>query len=377
VSSAAASVVPTHAALSRIVARNLGMTPAQLAADLGPARRDDFDDVLAFRRAHLHVTPRWHDAAHLRWRYHFGDAAAGFGDLQVLRRHGEVIAILGLENLACVVDSARIDGVRGMDLLVRRDVHESGLGTWLNQWMVEQYPFVLAMGANAQSIGIVRRLFQPLPPRLTFTHPIDIAPFAARRWPHMTGVVSAVAPIANAAIALRDSLAQSGRSRGLEVQPVDRFTDAMLPKPAVATVQVLRTAAHLNRRLLDNPRRPCHAALVRRDGRPAGYMAWADTQDAAGNPELRVADWQCDRPPVFTALLDAAVAEARARHCSCVRVVLQDAREQQLAGAAGFASSARDEGRVVGVQSGDAELAARLARARWALTDATDDADGF
>jgi hypothetical protein len=373
---AAPTALPSHAALTKIVARNLGIAPARLAAGLAPAGREDFTAVLAFRRAHLHVTPRWDDAAHLRWRYRFGDAAAGFGDLHLLRREGEIIALLGLEHITCVVDGQALDGVRGMDLLVRRDLHESGLGTWLNQWMVEQHSFALAMGANANSLGIVRRLFQPLAPRLTFTHPIDIAPFAARRWPRLGAVVAAVAPIANAAIALRDGWSLGGRTRDVDIVPLARFADP-LPPPATASVHVQRLASHLNRRLLDNPRRPCRAVLARRQGRPAGYIAWADTQDAAGNAELLVMDWQYDRPSTFTSLLGAAVAEARTRHCTCVRIVLQDDHEQQLAGAGGFASSQDDEGRVVGVQSRDAALARRLAGARWALTDATDDADGF
>ncbi len=54
------------------------------------------------------------------------------------------------------------------------------------------------------------------------------------------------------------------------------------------------------------------------------------------------------------------------------------AAEAELRSArAGFLPSSDDEGRPCGVQSRDAELAARLARAPWALTDLHDDADGF
>jgi hypothetical protein len=60
-----------------------------------------------------------------------------------------------------------------------------------------------------------------------------------------------------------------------------------------------------------------------------------------------------------------------------VRLLLQDEASQRVAARAGFLPSSDDDGRPCGVQSRDAGLAARLARAPWALTDLHDDADGF
>ena len=48
-----------------------------------------------------------------------------------------------------------------------------------------------------------------------------------------------------------------------------------------------------------------------------------------------------------------------------------------LAARAGFMPSRDDEGRLCGVQSRDPSLAARLAKARWGLTDVSDDSDGY
>ncbi len=366
-------------ALTRIVARNIGVTPAQLSAGLLNAGAADFDDVLAFRRQHLHASSRWDDAAYLRWRYRFGNAAAGFGDLWVLRRDGATLGILGLENLRCTVGGGDpLDGVRGMDLLVRRDLVDTGLGGWLNQCMLESFPFALAMGANANSMGIVRRMFRPLPARRTFTHPIDARPFAARRWPRLRTAITAAAPVANGALALRGAWHMRGALAGLHVEPVPRFTEAMLPAPVVddpARVHVVRPAAHLNRRLLDNPRRACQVRVAQRGPSPVGYVAWAFGADVEGNTEMHIVDWQCEAPPLLRSLLRVAVGEAFAQACSCVRVVLQDTEEQSIAEAAGFVSARDDDGRITGVQAKDSALARRLVQARWALTDVTDDAD--
>ena len=367
-----------HVALTRIVARNIGISPQQLGAGLVSAGTGDFDDVLSFRREHLHASSRWDDAAYLRWRYRFGDVAAGFGDMWVLRRGGETLGILGLENLRCVLDGSTLDGVRGMDLLVRRDLIDTGLGSWLNQCMLERFPFALAMGANVNSLGIVRRMFRPLPSRRTFTHPIDARPFAARRWPRWRTVIAAASPLANGALALRTAWRMRGALAGLHVEPVARFTDAMLPVPIdadPAMARVSRPAAHLNRRLLDNPRRSCQARTALRGRLPVGYVAWAFGADSGGHTEMHIVDWQFEAPPVFRALLRAAVAEAASQGCSCVRAVLQDPEEQLIAEAAGFVSARDDDGRVTGVQAKDIALAQRLVRARWALTDITDDAD--
>lgn len=367
-----------HVTLTRIVARNVGLAPRQLAAGLVNAGACDLDDVLAFRHRHLHATLSWDDAAYLRWRYRFGDAAAGFGDLWVLRHDGETLGILGLESLRCVVGGATLDGVRGMDLLVRRDLVDTGLGSWLNQCMLEQFPFALAMGANANSMGIVRRMFRPLPSRRTFTHVIDVRPFASRRWSRWRTAIAAAAPVANGALALRGAWRMRGALADLRVEPVARFTDAALPAPIdhdPARVRVVRTAAHLNRRLLDNPRRACQVRVARRGQLSVGYVVWAFPAHGDGKAEMHIVDWQFESPPVFRALLRVAVGEAISQGCSCVRVLLQDFEEQRLAQGAGFLSARDDDGRITGVQAKDSDLAQRLVQAHWALTDVTDDAD--
>lgn len=377
------TAIPPYPTLTRLVARNLGCDGAALIASLGAAGVADLADVLAFRQAHLHVPVRWPDEAYMRWRYRWDDAAPGFGPLWLLRREGQLLAMLGLETLLCLHEGTVLEGVRGMDLLVRPDLLETGLGVWLNATLVERHTFALAMGANANSHGIVSRLFRPLRPRRTYTHPLDLGPFMARHWPRWRTVSAAARPAANAGLALRRRwLLHSAmpRQARVEVRPVERLDADCIPAPALRAaraVHVCRDATHLNRRLLENPRRGAQIRVARAGGRLLGYVATATATDPGGRTETHVVDWQCTDAPAFRVLLADTVRVARQARHSCVRVVLQDAEEQQLAVSCGFHAARDDDGRIAGVQSRDSALADRLAQARWKLTDATDDADGF
>lgn len=374
------TALPVYPTLTRVVARSLGLAAAELEGALRPAGPQDFDDVLAFRRQHLHVPIRWPDGDYLRWRYRWTPGGEGFGDFWLLRRAGEPIAALGLESLACRFDSRTLRGVRGMDLLVRPDCRDSGLGVWLNATLIERHPFAIAMGANENSAGMVRRLFRPLRPRRTFTHPLDLGPFLARRWPRLRALAPALGPAANAGLAVRRRWLLGGAAGPLSFGAQAQLGDADIPVAAPSegpAVHVVRDAAYLNRRLLQNPRRPARVRVLPGHGRVAGYMASATGIDPDGRAETHIVDWQCEGADALRRLLAQEVALAREAGHTCVRIVLQDPREEDVAQACGFVPARGDPGRLAGVQSRDAELAARLEQARWALTDASDDVDGF
>lgn len=370
--------LPAHDKLGRLVARSLGLDEPTLREGLRPATVDDLPDVLALRREHLLPGHEWDDDAYLRWRYRLGREGAGFGELWCVRAHGRVLATIGVEDLPVDVDGQSLTGAQVMDLLVRPEAQESGLGIWLNQAMLARHPFTLAVGANQNSAGIVRRLFEPLAPRLTFTHPLDLGPFVRRRWPTLAGT-PLVTRVANAGLSLRRLALHWGRPRGFTVESATRL-DPELTAPVsrgAAGVHLRHHGAYLQRRLLDNPRRPLALRVVRRGDTVAGLIAWAVEADDLGRPELHLIDWRHDGDEALLVLLHEALREAAAQGCTCVRLLLQDTASQRVAARAGFLPSSDDEGRPCGVQSRDAELAARLAHAPWALTDLHDDADGF
>lgn len=371
-----ASRLPEHEKLGRLVARSLAVEPTALQLGLNPALLADLPDIMALRQEHLAI--EWDDNAYLRWRYRLGRTEAGFGDLWCLRVRGQVIAIIGVETLQAEADDVTLVGAQVMDLLVRPEAQESGLGIWLNQAMLARHDFTLAVGANQNSAGIVRRMFEPLTPRMTFTHPLDMGPFVRRRWPQVAALPLAVRA-ANGGLALRRLALRRHLPRGLALEGAEGL-DPATAIPAMkdpAGVHLRRDAGYLEQRLLHNPRRRLVLRVARRDGAVAGLVAWSMEVDDRGRPELHVIDWHHDREDTLLALLHDAIREAAAQRCSCVRILLQDSALQRVAARAGFMPSHHDEGRLCGVQSRDSALATRLAKACWSLTDASDDSDAY
>ena len=370
--------IPDHDKLTRLVARSLGVEASTLQLGLNPALLADLPEVAALRREHLHLSEQWDDRAYLRWRYRLGRTASGFGDLWCLRARGRIMAIIGVEELQVELDGQALNGAQVMDLLVRPEAQEAGVGVWLNQAMLARYDFTLAVGANQNSAGIVRRLFEPLTPRRTFTHPLDLTPFVRRRWPSLAATPLAMR-VGNAGLALWRLALRTRRPHGLSMENTPRLDPAQ-PIPSTrdpAQVRLRHNSAYLQQRLLHNPRRQLTLRVARRQGAVVGLIAWAVESDDRGRPELHVVDWHHDGEDTLLGLLHGAVREAAAQRCSCVRLMLQDDAAQRVAARAGFMPSRDDEGRLCGVQSRDRALAARLARARWSLTDMSDDSDGF
>ena len=370
------SRLPEHEKLGRLVARSLGLDATALQVGLTIALLADLPDIIALRRTQLHGG--WDDNAYLRWRYRLGRSTGGFGDLWCVRAEDQLVAIIGVEALRAELDGQMLAGGQVMDLLVRPEAQETGLGIWLNQAMLARYDFTLAVGANQNSAGIVRRMFEPLPPRLTFTHPLDLAPFVRRRWPVVAGLPLAMR-VANGGLTLWRLALRRHRPRDLTLESTTQL-DPALAVPATrdpASVRLQHDSAYLQQRLLNNPRRQLVMREARRNGAVVGLIAWSMEADDRGRSELHVIDWHHDNDATLLGLLNDAVREAAARRCSCVRLTLQDSASQRVAARAGFLPSRDDEGRLCGVQSRDPALAMRLTKARWGLTDASDDSDAI
>ncbi|MBX3608534.1 MAG: hypothetical protein KF871_01445 [Hydrogenophaga sp.] len=369
--------VPGLAALGRLVARSLGIDVSTLEASLQPVTLDELPDVTEFRRTHLSLSDAWDDPGYLQWRYRLGRDQGGFGELWRVRSQGRLLAILGLEQMEIMLQGEVTQGAQVMDLLVHPDAQESGLGVWINQALLARQAFTLAVGANQNSAGIVRRLFLPLAPRLTLTHLLDLRPFVERRWPRLARLPLATR-LANVGLACwRWTLLRQG-DRNIALHTVTRLDS--LPAEGghgPNTVQRRHSADYLQRRLFNNPRRALSVRLASRGEAVIGLIAWAVEHDDLGRPELHIVHWQHDQPDTFIALLQDAVRQANALRCTCVRVLLQDQATQDAALRVGFLHARHDPGRPCGVQASDADLAQRLARATWSLTDLTDDSDGY
>jgi hypothetical protein len=371
---------PPLAVTSRLAARALGLSADGLEAALRPATREELPAILAFRRQHLGDRIGWDDARYLPWRYHFGRSDQGFGELWALRREGELLAIIGSETMVCTDGLRTLHGQRLMDILVRPDLADSGLGAWLNQAMFEHTDFTIAVGANRFSKGLVTRLFAPLAPMHTSVHPLHWQPFLERnRAPaslkHMVARSGGVLMSGWAAALRWQSV------HGLALRPVEHFEEGLDALPPCAlhqsgTVQLVRTGSYLNRRLLANPRVRLETLGAYRGGQRAAYIAWHLRQHPDRAPELYIVDWHigADRPLLsWGVLLRAAIATARQRGCSSVRLATQQSGLPPLRRRHGFFESRDSSTAMVGLHSGP--LAAAWHNVPWALTRLCDDGD--
>lgn len=181
--SAGTPALPDYGKTTRLVARALKLQPAQLEAALRPATLDDLDAVVSLRRRVCGQDIHWDDAPYLRWRYRLGRSGQGMGELWVLVRDGELLAMVGTEDM-----TVRVAGVSTpvhclMDLLVNPAWQDIGMGLWLNQAMAQRHPNVLAVGCNENSSGLVNRAFRPLAGRRTHVRPIRFDHYMGRRVP--------------------------------------------------------------------------------------------------------------------------------------------------------------------------------------------------
>jgi GNAT superfamily N-acetyltransferase len=371
---------PPLAVTSRLVARALDLSAMGLHAALSPATLNELPAVLDFRRQHLGTRIGWDDARYLPWRYHLGRSDIGFGDLWMLRRHGDLLALIGSESMVCTDGLHTQRGQRLMDILVRPDLADTGLGAWLNQALFEHTDFTIAVGANRFSKGLVTRLFAPLAPMHTSVHPLHWQPFLERS----RAPASLKHMVARSGGLLMSGWAAALRwhpGHGLALRPIKHFEEGPDALPPCAlhqpgTVQFVRTGSYLNRRLLGNPRVHIEALGTYRGGQRTAYIAWHQCERPDRAPELRIIDWHvgADRPLLsWGVLLRAAIATARQRGCSSVRLSTQNSALPPLRRSHGFFEPRGSPTAIVGLH-GHAHATAWDAKL-WALTSLCDDGD--
>lgn len=304
---------------SRLVARALGLTPAELMAGFRTATLDDLPRMLDLRARVLGQELDWDDQAYLLWRYRLGRAGQGGGDCWVLLRQSELIGMVGTQDMVLRCGAEASPALSLMDIMIQPTLEDAGLGAWLNLVLQERSDTTLAIGANPNSIGMVSRLFDTLPNRRSHIHPIRLGDFLGKRIP--------VPVLPGLAALLLEPLLRLGRAallapgtQGIQVRRMARFDhtlealDAQLARSA-SLVHCTRTAEQLNWRLLDNPRAPCEVWGAWSQGQLVGYIATRLTPLDDGERQALVLVDTVVAPlpggrPALRALLWQALAQA-------------------------------------------------------------------
>ena len=370
--------IPPLAVTSRLVARSLGLTATDLTAALQPASLADLGDLVAFRATHLGARITWDDSAYLLWRYRLGRLDEGFGDVWTVRKNGELLGIVGTEDMQCTDGSAQIRGQRLMDLLILPTLADSGLGTWLNQTLFDKAGFTLAVGANRFSQGLVARLFEPLSPMLGLVRPFRFDVQVKRLQTHAL-LRSLALACANTMMSAWTALLSLQGRHGIELRPIEQFEAGPETLPMCAlygpgNVQLVRSGDFLNRRLLANPRVQMEVMGAFRNGHRVGYIAWHSGGSLGTSTDLRIFDWHLsgDRPlQTWGVLLRCAIATARQRGCGGVRIAAQRAEKMPLRRRHGFLSPPGRTQVLVGLHEADG--VGQWSRRPWALNTLCDD----
>ncbi len=374
---------PSFDSTTKLVARALGLTPAELLLARRPAVLDDLPSVLALRQLDFGPSITWNDSAYLAWRYRLGRADCGLGELWVVHHNGVLLGMIGTEDMVCAHAGRRLEGLRSMDILVDPRAKNSGLGVWLNQALFRQGDFTLVVGSNPNSIGIMKRLYQPLPPGCLYVRPVDFRRYLERRFGK--GPAAWIgAPLGNLTMRCWRRFSQLLCERTVAIRPVHRFDESVSALVANASVdsnevRVERSAAYLNRRLFDNPRAHYSVWGAYREGEWLGYIAWRVVHTHDGEIRMHIMDWQVGAPrraSTLGALLSFTSRHAELSHCSSIATMLPKGGLHGVLRQHGFLIPRKGVDQVVVVHAQDSSLLETLRSAKWPLTDLSFDLDG-
>lgn len=71
-----------------------------------------------------------------------------------------------------------------MDVLVHNAFEGTGLGVWFNMAVFERCPLIFEVGANANSLGVIDRLYQRLLNRTCYAYPLHVGQYVRAPNPH-------------------------------------------------------------------------------------------------------------------------------------------------------------------------------------------------
>ncbi|WP_230177662.1 hypothetical protein [Aquabacterium sp. CECT 9606] len=367
---------PSLAQTTRLVSRALGMSAEELTASVRHAVWSDLPAILALRTRVIGTDIDWDDQAYMAWRYRLGRPQAGGGECWVLVRDGALLGMVGTQDLVLQCGGQSCPALSLMDILIQPELESVGLGVWLNLFIQAQTTATLAIGANANSIGMVSRLFDTLPNRRSFVHPVKLGHFLRKRLP-VPGLPQLMAMGLETMMRLgRALLLAPWLPSSIQIKPWARLDDALNALNAqLETNEVVhaeRTPAQLNWRLLDNPRGASQVWGAWSKGRLVGYMATQLTPLDDGRQALTIVDLVVPLPigrPALRALLWTALEEAWRHQVEYVTMTSYRQDVERELRRAGFRQQAH-QFETLGWTCGDDGFKALVeARADWTLSE--------
>ena len=374
--------VPSYAKTTALVSRALSCTPEGLVAAFVPATQADLAQVVELRKQVLGEQITWDDVRYLSWRYHFGSAERGRGECWVVKRHNDVLAMVGSERLSVMHKGHSVDALSLMDIAVRPELDGVGLGVWVAMHLCERTQCVLAIGSNSHSRAIVSRVFVRLPDRRAYAHLLRFAPTLQRRWrSHSLAMVGAA--LAQAGMSLWRTAVSLTRVQSIRIEPLHRFDASVdrliLQSRAEDTVSLSRDHVFLNWRLFDSPRSAYRVwGAYDADGL-AGYLAARVQRQVDGTTALALEDFLVRAGNVgeraLKTILCHVLAHALDEGCERVTVIAYHHGNERVLRRLGF-FSLRADAETLSVRCQDPRLNESMsAGVSWHMTGANTDRD--
>lgn len=371
--------VPTFTVVSKLVARALGITPGVLQDSFRVASAADLPAILELRRNAYGAGLTWDDSSYVRWRYTPG-APDGFGKMFILRIGERLAGVVGAECVRLHHGNVCTNAMSLMDLLVDASLEDTGLGVWLNMAVFERCPLIFEIGANANSIGVIDRLYRRLPNRICYSYPLHLRNYLQRRI-GISWLAAAVAAPLNAFLyATRLFTFPTTKSRW-EFRNIQRFDDTVMSlfgERDGADICVERSSGWLNWRLFDNPRTRFDVIGAYAGEKLEGYIAFHRRAGDQKAPTIEIVDCLVSRQygsKLMRRLLGEVVRRAVAGNAEFVRATILGASMGRLLRTLGFVPQTNEyltTGVHVASQSDFGDL---YDGSRWFLTDANTDID--
>lgn len=158
--------------ISPYLAKNLEMSEEALLNSFRPAEIGDLETLVEFRKPLFQGDAPWDDKSYLDWRYSFEGTSDNRNCMWVFKKDSLIIGCIGVERVDLHTPESLITAYKLMDVLVDPVLDGKGLGAWMNLYLMERYPVLIAVGSNEKSYSLVSRLFYQISALKAFKLPI-------------------------------------------------------------------------------------------------------------------------------------------------------------------------------------------------------------
>ncbi len=280
------------AKISKVLAKSLGVTAEELAQSYSRATASDVADVCELMHLGFGAAENVSKAV-IAWRYF--DSSNNSSDIFVLRYQGKLIGAIGAEPIKVKVGDHEHEGIIASDIVVHPDHMKRGIGAWMNLYLQEKFPIVIAMGSNENSDTMVRRLFKPMNCRHHFKMLFSIKNYLEiRQWPDFfvtLASILAVLPLALLRVPFLKSLPS-----GYTLAWVDNadglsmfFNDSEYQCRNLSAIS--RSANYCRWRYDLNPKSQFKILEMRKENRLVGYAVVKDSVKAIMAKDWQLMDW--------------------------------------------------------------------------------------